>query len=75
MLHQALYNRLGTYTAEHRRNIRYRTDLRFLIAVFAWNYRLLVREFLRENHLESLLYTHMAEAFSDYVRQRTVEGL
>ena len=72
-LHQTLHDSLCTYAAEHSRDIGDRADLGLLVAVFAWNYRILVREFLRENHLETLLYSHVSEALTHDIGKRAVE--
>jgi hypothetical protein len=37
---------LSTHAAKHGRNIRYRSDLRLLVAVLARYYRVLIRKFL-----------------------------
>ena len=66
---------LGADATEYGWDIRDCTDLGFLVAVFAWNYRLFIREFLREDHLEAFLDAHVAEALADDVGQRAVEGL
>ena len=66
---------LSADTAEYGRDIRDRADLRLLVAVLAWDYRLLVRQFLREDHLEAFLDAHVAESLADDICQRAVEGL
>ena len=73
--HQSCDNSLGTGAAEYGRYIGYCADLRLLVAVLAWDYRLLVRQFLREDHLEAFLYAHVAESLADDICQRAVEGL
>ena len=70
-----LHGGLSTNTSENCRDVWYCADLGFLVAVFAWNYRLFIREFLREDHLEAFLDAHVAESLADDICQRAVEGL
>ena len=73
--HQSCDNSLSACAAEYGRYIGYCADLGLLVAVLAWDYRLLVRQFLREDHLEAFLYAHVAESLADDICQRAVEGL
>ena len=70
-----LHCSLCTNATEDGRDIGYRTYLRLLVAVFAWNYGLLVRELLREDNLEALLDAHVAQSLAYNICQRAVERL
>ena len=70
-----LHRSLSTNTSENCRNVGDRADLGLLVAVFAWDYRLLIREFLGKHHLEAFLDAHVAESLADDVGKRAVEGL
>ena len=64
---------LGTDTSEYGRDVGDGADLRFLVAVLAWDYGFLVRKFFREYYLKTFSDAHMAQSLADYIGQRAVE--
>ena len=64
---------LRTGAAKDSRDVRDCADLRLLVTVFAWHYRLFIRQFFREDDLEAFLDSHVAQALADYVSQRAVK--
>ena len=67
-----LYCSLGTDTSENCRDIGNRANLGFLVAVFAWNDRLFIRKFLREDHLEAPHCVYLRETSSRALRASNI---
>ncbi len=73
-LHKVQNRGLGAGAAEDGGDVGDGADLGLLVAVLAWDDGLLVRKLLGENDLETFLYPHVSQPFTNYIGKGAVEG-